>query len=167
MSPGVVLNCEELAQLTARELYDGTAVIFLGAGASMGNDSEHKAGKGVPGSGTITNALAKQFDIDLERDADGNPSRSLRQVASFAVTKRDKITVKRFVIDKIQPQCGTPLKAHRKLASVNPHTVITTNYDDLYESAWREENKSLETVMRSAQLPRIPQDRPRLAQAAR
>jgi hypothetical protein len=37
------------------------------------------------------------------------------------------------VIDRIRPQCGAPLKAHRALASVNPHTVITTNCDDHLE----------------------------------
>ncbi|MGI8541438.1 MAG: hypothetical protein ACR2N0_16970 [Rubrobacteraceae bacterium] len=58
---------------------------------------------------------------------------ALRPVASLAVKKRDEITVKRFVIDRIRPRCGASLKAHRALAGVNPHTVVTMNYDDLYE----------------------------------
>jgi hypothetical protein len=48
------------------------------------------------------------------------------------------------------------------LASINPHTVITTNYDNLYEAAAREAGKPLERVVRPEQLPRIPQDSPRL-----
>lgn len=156
------MNFAELARQTAQELFDGTAVIFLGAGASVGSDSERTAGRGVPGSGAITKAVAGRFGIDLKYDADGNPLSALRPVASLAVKKRDESTVKRFVIDQIRPRCGSSLKAHRALASVNPHTVITTNYDDLYESAWREADKPLEKVVRPEQLPRIPQDRPRL-----
>lgn len=156
------MNFEELARQTAQELFNGTAVIFLGAGASVGSNSERTAGRGVPGSGALTKAVAERFDIDLKYDADGKPLSTLRRVASFAVKKRDESTVKRFVIDQIRPQCGSSLKAHRALASVNPHTVITTNYDDLYESAWREADKPLEKVVRPEQLPRIPQDNPRL-----
>lgn len=156
------MNCKELARQTARELYDGTAVIFLGAGASMGSDLEHNVDKGVPGSGAIANMLAERFDIDLGSDADGNPLSTLRQVASLAVKNRDESTVKRFVIDQIRARCGAPLKAHSALASTNPHTVITTNYDDLYESACRDAGKPLEKVVSPEQLPRIPQRSPRL-----
>ena len=157
-----MLNFEELARQTAQELFGGTAVIFLGAGASVGDDSERAAGKGVPGSGALTEAVAERFDIQLKYDADGNLLSALRPIASLAVKKRDESTVKRFVIDWIRPQCGAPLKAHRALASVNPHTVITTNYDDLYEAAAREAGKPLEKVVRREQLPRLPQDHSRL-----
>ncbi len=157
------MNFEELARQTAQELFDGTGVIFLGAGASVGADSERAVGKGVPGSGALTEAVAKRFGIELKYDADGSLLSALRPIASLAVKeRRDEITVKRYVIDQIRPQCGVPLRAHRALASVNPHTVITTNYDDLYESAWREANKPLEKVVRPEQLPRLPLDRPRL-----
>jgi hypothetical protein len=59
MFRGAALNFEELTRQTAQELFDGTAVIFLGAGASMGHDSERAAGKGVPGSGALTEAVAE------------------------------------------------------------------------------------------------------------
>ncbi len=157
------MNFKELARQTAQELFDGTAVIFLGAGASVGDESERAAGKGVPGSSALTKALAERFGVELRYDADGNLLSGLRPVASFAVkNRRDESTVKRFVIDQIRPRCGAPLKAHRALASISPRTVITTNYDDLYESAWREAGKTLEKVVRPEQLPRIPQDSPRL-----
>lgn len=156
------MNLEVLARMTARELFDGTAVVFLGAGASVGDDSEREAGEGVPGSSSLTKALAEEFDIDLDYGADGNLLDFLRPVASLAVKRRDESTVKRFVIDRIHPGCGASLKAHRALASVEPHTVITTNYDDLYESAWREAGKDLEKVVRPEQLPRIRQASPRL-----
>jgi hypothetical protein len=74
-------------------LFGGTAVIFLGAGASVGDDSERAAGKGVPGSGALTEAVAEQFDIQLKYDADGNLLSALRPVASLAVNKRDESTV--------------------------------------------------------------------------
>lgn len=156
------MNFEELVHQTAQEVFDGTAVIFLGAGASVGDGSERAAGRGVPGSGTLTKAVAERFGIDLKYDADGNLLRTLRPVASLAVKKRDESTVKRFVIDQIRLRCGSSLKAHRALASVNPHIVITTNYDDLYESAWREADKPLEKVVSPEQLPRIPWRSPRL-----
>ncbi len=156
------MNFDDLVRQTAQELFDGTAVIFLGAGASVGADSERATGRGVSGSGALTKAVAERFGIDLNYDADGNLLSTLRPVASLAVKKRDESTVKRFVIDQIRPKCGVPLKAHRALASVDPHTVITTNYDDLYESAWREANKPLEKVVRPEQLTRIPWDSPRL-----
>lgn len=156
------MNFKELARMTAQELYDRTAVVFLGAGASVGDDSEREAGRGVPGSGSLVQALAQQYCIPLRYDADGNLLDTLRSVASLAVKNRDEITVKRFVIDQIRPRCGAPLKAHKALASVNPHTVITTNYDDLYESACDEADKTLEKVVSHEQLPRIPQDSSRL-----
>jgi hypothetical protein len=159
----VALNFEELARQTAQELFEGTAVIFLGAGASIGADSERAIGRGVPGSGALTKAVAERFGIDLRYDADGNLLSVLRSIATFAVkNRRDESTVKRFVIDHIRPQCGSSLQAHRALASVNPHTVITTNYDDLYESACREADKPLEKVVSPEQLTRIPWDSPRL-----
>lgn len=150
--------------MAAREIHDGTAVVFLGAGASMGNESERESGKGLPGSGSLTETLAEEFDLKLKLkyDSDGNLLSTLRAIASLAVSKRDASTVKRAIINQIKPQCGSSLKAHRALASVHPHTVITTNYDDLYESAWRELDKELEKVVSSRQLPRIPQDSPRL-----
>ena len=156
------VNFEELARMTARELSNRTAVVFLGAGASVGDDSERAAGKGVPGSGSLAEALAEEYDIALKYDAGGNLLSALRPVASLAARKRDESTVKRFVIDQIRPRCGVSLKAHRALASVEPRTVITTNYDDLYESAWREAGKNLEKVVSPEQLPRIPQDSPRV-----
>jgi hypothetical protein len=156
------LNFEELARQTAQELFDGTAVIFLGAGASMGDDSERAVGKGVPGSVALTEAIAKQFGIELKYDGDGNLLSRLRPVASLAVQKRDPSTVKRFVIDQIRPRCGVPLKVHKALARVNPHTVITTNYDDLYEAAARKADQLLEKVVSPEQLARLPQLRPRL-----
>ncbi len=156
------MNFDDLVRQTAQELFDGTAVIFLGAGASVGADSERATGRGVSGSGALTKAVAERFGIDLKYDADGNLLSALRPVASLAVKKRDESTVKRFVIDQLRPKCGVPLKAHRALASVNPHTVITTNYDDLYESAWREADKPLEKVVSSEQLTRIAWDSPRL-----
>lgn len=156
------MNFEELARQTAQEVFDGTAVIFLGAGASVGSDSERTSGRGVPGSGALTKAVAKRFGIDLKYDADGNLLSALRSVASLAVKQRDESTVKRFVIDQIRLRCGCSLKTHRALAYVNPHTVITTNYDDLYESACREADKPLEKVVSNEQLTRIPWDSPRI-----
>lgn len=92
----MTLNFAELARQTAQELFDGTAVIFLGAGASVGSDSERTVGRGVPGSGALTKAVAERFGIDLKYDADGNPLSALRPVASLAVKKRGESTVKRF-----------------------------------------------------------------------
>lgn len=148
--------------MAARELYNRTAIVFLGAGASMGDESERESGRGLLGSGGLTKALAAEFNIDLEHDSDGNLLSGLRKTSSLAVKKRDESTVKRFVIDQVRPRCGASLKAHKILASLQPHTVITTNYDDLYESAWRELDKELEKVVSPRQLPRIPQDSPRL-----
>ncbi len=105
------MNFEELARQTAQELFDGTAVIFLGAGASVGDESEGVAKKGVPGSGALMEALAKRFGVELKYDADGNLLSGLRPVASLAVKNRDESTVKRFVVDQIRPRCGAPLKA--------------------------------------------------------
>ena len=156
------INFEELAKMTAQGLYRGTAIVFLGAGASMGDDSERKSDKGVPGSASLVKGLARENGIKLRYDGDGNLLDTLRPIASLAAEKQDEISTKKYVIDQIRPRCGVPLKAHRALASVDPHTVITTNYDDLYESAYREAGKLLETVVKSEQLPNIPQDSPRL-----
>jgi SIR2-like domain len=157
------LTFEELVRQTAQDLYDGTAVIFLGAGTSMGEGSERAAGKGVPGSGALTETIAQWFGIELKYDSGGNLLSTLRATSSLAAThRRDPITVKRLLIDQIRPRYGVPLKAHKALASINPHTVITTNYDDLYEAAVREAGEPLERVLRPEQLPRIPQDSPRL-----
>ncbi len=149
------MEFDELVRQAAQDLFDGTAVVFLGAGASMGDDSERAEGKGVPGSGALVEEVVRRFGLD-PKDAT-----NLRRAASLAVDKRDESTVKRFVVDQIRPHCGIPLKAHKALARVAPRMVMTTNYDDLYEAAMREASKPLEKVVRSEQLP-LPQDRRRV-----
>jgi hypothetical protein len=122
------LDFEDLIQQTAQDLLEGTAVIFLGAGASMGNDEERASGKGVPSAGEMTEAIAKRFGVPPKYDADGNLSSSLSGIASRVDKKRGESTaVKKFVVSHIQLQCGAPLKAHRALAQVAPKIVMTTD----------------------------------------
>ena len=102
----------------------------------------------------ISCAIADRFGLALKDDS------TLRGVASLAAKNRDPNTVKRFVIDQIRPGCGVPLAAHRALARIAPDTVMTTNYDDLYESALREEEMQFEKVVRSEQLVALPSNRP-------
>lgn len=149
------MEFEDLVRQAAQDLFEGTAIVFLGAGASMGNPTRDE-GKGVPGSGTLTKELIGRFGLDTK---DAN---TLKRTASLAVRKRDASTVKKVVVDQIRPHCGTPLTAHRALARIAPRIVMTTNYDDLYEAAMREAGKPLEKVVRPEQLARLPHDRRRV-----
>ncbi len=44
------MDLAELARQTALEIAEGTAVIFLGVGASVGTTDERDEGKGIVGS---------------------------------------------------------------------------------------------------------------------
>jgi tetratricopeptide (TPR) repeat protein len=156
------LNLAELARQTAREIAEGKAVIFLGVGASVGTESEWNEGKGVLSSGELTRAIAERFGVNLQYDGGGELASTLRGVASLAVLERHPGTVKRFVIEKISPGCGKPLRVHRALARVAPTIVMTTNYDNLYEAAMQEAGKDCERIVQSSDLVGLPINRPRV-----
>lgn len=149
------MEFEDLVRQAEQDLFGETAVVFLGAGASMGDPTRDK-GKGVPGSGALTKDLIGQFHLDPVG------TNTLRRSASLAVKKRDASTIKKFVVDQLRPHCGVSLAAHRALARIAPRMVMTTNYDDLYEAAMREARKPLEKVVRSGHLARLPHDRRRV-----
>ena len=107
------MEFEDLVRQAAQDLFDETAVVFLGAGASIGK-SERDGERGVPGSGALTEELIRRFDLDPAGAS------TLRRAASLAVRKRDAGTVKRFVVDQLRPHCGVALAAHRALARVAP-----------------------------------------------
>jgi len=156
------LDLAELARQTAREIAEGKAVIFLGVGASVGTESERIEGKGVLSSGELTRAIAEHFGVDLQYDGGGELVSTLRGVASRAVLKRGPSTVKRFVIKRIRSGCGKPLRVHRALARVAPTIVMTTNYDDLYETAMQEAGKDCKRIVQSSDLVGLPLNRPRM-----
>jgi hypothetical protein len=156
------LDLAELARQTAREIAEGKAVIFLGVGASVGTESEWNEGKGVLSSGELTRAIADRFGVNLQYDGGGELESTLRGIASLAVLERHPSTVKRFVIEKISPGCGKPLRVHRALARVAPTIVMTTNYDDLYEAAMQEAGKDCERIVQSSDLVGLPINRPRV-----
>ncbi len=81
-------------------------------------------GKGVVGSSELTLAIADRFGLKLKYDANSELVSTLRGIASRAVLDRDANTIKKFVIEKIAPGCGKPLRAHRALARVSPTIVI-------------------------------------------
>ena len=147
------MDSKGLAWQIAGELSNDTAVIFLGVGASRGTESERSVGKGVAGSNDLMRAIADRFGVELKE------SSTLRGVASVAEKNRDPNTVKTFVIDQIRPGCGVPLAAHKALARVAPATVMTTNYDDLYEAALREAGRQYGKIVRSEQLVALPSNR--------
>lgn len=125
------MRVDELAGQIARLLKNQDAIIFLGAGVSLGTQEEQDEDQGMPSSTTLAKMIATEFSVTFRDDRS-----ELDGIAALAAEEAaDVSSVKTFVADAILDRAKAPLRAHKALDRVAPPLVFTTNYDDLYEKA--------------------------------
>jgi hypothetical protein len=139
------MNLQQLVRNTVEPLKQGRAIIFLGVGASVGDDTE----QGAPSSGELMNSIATRFGLTPLKHS------NLESIVTLAADDHGDTEVKRFVADEVKSCCEAPLKQREALARVEPPLVITTNYDDLYEQALQRQGKTFTKVVRREHIPLV------------
>src|SRR5262245_40643086 len=111
----------------AKRLREGTIVPFFGAGASIGF--------GPPSGSELARLLA-----DASKFPDTEGSGDLALLASYLVQKEDSLTLRSVLRDALAAQCK-PGPLHHLLAAFDSlRLYVTTNYDDLIETALDEKS---------------------------
>lgn len=148
------MSAAELAQRVVGDLAEDRLLIFIGAGASLGNDAERAASKGAPSSGDLMRSIADRFGLPLTETS------TLKGVASLAARGHGDSSVKGHVAEAVRSGCTEPLRAHKALARLSPTTVVTTNYDRLYEMALDEIGRPFTRLVRPVDIPQADGRKP-------
>ena len=119
-----------------RQIRDGEAILFLGAGASRG--ARHRTNGQVPTTRDLRDALADRF---LGGDLKGRP---LAEVAEYAKNESSLDEVQRLVHDLFEPLMPAPF--HQLIPSFRWHAIVTTNYDFIIERAYQASADALQQV---------------------
>jgi hypothetical protein len=111
----------------------GECILFLGAmvSASSPPNSRFHYDQGPPGGGELSKRLAKKCDYP------SNDTWNLARVSLYFETGKDRsrnLLVKT-IAEEIGSDCLVPSPALRMLAALPFTTIITTNYDHLFEEA--------------------------------
>jgi len=126
----------ELPPQLQAQIADGRAVLFLGAGASLG---AMDAKKNHPPSGTqLAEKLADKFLGGKFR------TYPLNQVAEYAISESDLGTVQGYIKEIFEP--FEPTSAHLLLPTFRWAGLATTNYDLLVEKAYAQAGHPLQNV---------------------
>ena len=106
---------------------DGRLVVFLGAGASMG--------AGLPSWGDLLAKLASRADLDEQEREELRhlEHRDAGRILDQRLTAHGGLAAA--VVDETKAQRCSLL--HQLVASLPIREAVTTNYDTLFESAWR------------------------------
>lgn len=151
------MRVDELAGQVARLLKNQDAIIFLGAGVSLGTQGERDHDLGMPSSTTLAKMIAEEFNVAFREGRS-----ELDGIAALAAEEASDVSsVKAFVADAILERARAPLRAHTALARVAPPLVLTTNYDDLYEKALDQRGVRHGKIVHQGQLS-APAGKPRV-----
>jgi hypothetical protein len=133
----------------AKALKRGQVVPFLGAGVNIGVPQSP-----VPDNGPVGARLPSGADLSLSLASlasfpeDGeNERRDLSKVASYFVETSGRRNLLR-ELHEIFNQDYTPCKIHEYLAEIErPMLIVTTNYDDLTERAFKAAGRPYDLVV--------------------
>jgi SIR2-like domain len=114
----------------AKYIHDGKCIPFLGAGASMG-----PTGGGLPSGPELARQLAAEVSYP-----GADPGDFLR-VCQFYEGEKDPYTLRQSIFQKINLADIRPGNLHKKLAALPVQYVLTTNFDNLMERAFRLSDK--------------------------
>lgn len=109
---------------------DERCVPFLGAGASLGFD-----GPGLPTGGELAQSLAASCGYP------GSDRRDLFRVAQFYEMKKGRYSLQRKISALLDVPNAQPSLVHRTLAAMPFSYFLTTNFDNLMETALADEEK--------------------------
>ncbi len=105
-----------------------SAVLFLGAGASIG--ARHPNGASVPNGQDLKTALSNRFLEGKLQD------KTLQHVADVAINESDLNTVQSFIYEIFEP--FEPADHHLIIPRFSWHAIVTTNYDLIVEKAYQQ-----------------------------
>ena len=113
-----------------------SAVLFLGAGASIG--ARHPNNAKVPNGQELKIALSNRFLEGKLQD------KSLQHVADVSINETDLNTVQSFICNIFEP--FEPARHHLIIPRFSWHAIVTTNYDLIIEKAYHQENDAKQTL---------------------
>ncbi|MBN1514629.1 MAG: SIR2 family protein [Phycisphaerae bacterium] len=104
-----------------RKARSGKAVLFLGAGASLG--------AGIPAGKSLAHLVKKEFKVSKDTDDFIEACTCVLDTPGI-----DRTEVEDFIRAQLDKQ---PTEAHKKLPLNRWQAIFTTNFDDLVETAYR------------------------------
>ena len=114
---------EEMLRHFGTELQSGDAALFIGAGMSKAS--------GLVDWKELLRDIGKDLQLDVDRESD------LIALAQFHVNeRRGRGRINQILIDEFTKD-ATLTENHQLISTLPVHTVWTTNYDELLESAFR------------------------------
>lgn len=134
-----MINRAEFVRRWSTALESHSATVFIGAGLSVS--------AGYPNWRTLLKDIAQELGLDIAGEHD------LAAVAQYSVNrsagKRQKL--RQTIIDNFPPHATAP-EAFRILARLPLRHVWTSNYDELIETAWRQERKLADVKSQNADI---------------
>ena len=119
------------------QIREGNAILFLGAGASLGATTPE--GKAIPNTKQLTVSLANRFLGGEDSD------KPLSVVAELAISESDLTTVQQHIYELFRDV--SPTSYHRLIPSFRWSAIATTNFDLLLEQAYQESKRPLQTLV--------------------
>ena len=121
------ISKREMLKRFTRELQSGDAALFVGAGLSVASGFVDWKG--------LLRDIATELKLDVDREHD------LVALAQYHVNdRRGRAHINQLLIDEFTK--GTQLtENHRLIATLPVHTVWTTNYDELLETAFADNHR--------------------------
>lgn len=116
----------EIPASLIQEVKNGSAVLFLGSGASMG--AIDKSGKSMLGVTDLIDQISDRFLGGNEKKC------SLASVAEFAESEADLVTLQYFVRELFEDY--EPANFHLKIPHFKWKSIYTTNYDLIIERSY-------------------------------
>lgn len=127
---------EEDLDLIVEKIEEEKCVPFLGAGVSLGFN-----GPGLPTASQLAEALAQTCGYP------GPDRHDLFRVAQYFELARDRESLHRKIRAELKVPKLVPGRVHEVIAKLPVRHVLTTNFDDLMERAFKEEGKTPAVAM--------------------
>lgn len=118
-----------------KEISARRCIIFLGAGASIGCYDDN--GNHPPNWKSLLENTASQFvteETDFQEIKDFLEKQRFLDAAEIIFSYIDSAEVDQFLRDTFKRPGYHPTKLHEAILNIDPKIVITTNFDEIYES---------------------------------
>lgn len=130
------MSAASLSPWIIEKIQKGEAVLFLGAGASIGAKGPH--GEVPPKGDELRDEISSKF---LGGAYNTKP---LSQVAEYAKNESSLYEVQSFIADILLPL--EPAKFHELISEFRWHAIVTTNYDLIVEKAYAQASNPLQKI---------------------
>lgn len=130
------MSVRELSPWLLEKIQNGEAILFLGAGAAAG--AKKKDGTSPPSGEELRDMISDKF---LGGDAKDKP---LNQVAEYAKNESSLMEVQHYIASIFSDLAPAPF--HHHIAEFRWHSIVTTNYDLIVQTAYAESQTPLQTA---------------------